>query len=115
MEEKYVALLTETSERSKSNTHQIEEMKSEMKDMKEDISAINDLATSMKLMAQETSYMRQDITAVKESQADMTQKILAVENESKTRKADWYDTVVKLIVTGVVGAVVGAVCGVIFG
>ena len=36
MEEKYIEIITETSERAKSNTHQIDEIKEQIKGIKED-------------------------------------------------------------------------------
>lgn len=68
-------LLIETSERAKSNTHQIEEIKEDIKEIKSDQKAIYEISTSVKLIAQSMTSMKEDIAEVKQGQCDLANKV----------------------------------------
>ena len=137
MEEKYVEIITETSERAKSNTHQIDEIKEQIKGIKEDNKVLNRLATSVELIAQDMNHFKNDISEIKEVQSDtqaaqnmirteiaevkteMKTELSEVRNERLIDKAKTYDDikgkVVALIITGVAAFVLGAIAPAIFG
>ena len=73
--ETIIKILTETAERAKSNTHQIEELKEEVKDLNKEQKAIYDIASSIKVMSSEMVNIRGDITAVKDSQELFAEKV----------------------------------------
>lgn len=75
MDEDDKTLLISTSERSKSNTHQIEEIKTDIKQIKEDQRAIFDLTTSVKIIAENVSNMKDDLKEVKHGQSDLSNKL----------------------------------------
>ena len=75
MTETQIKELTESTERSKSNTHQIEEMKIDIKDIKTENKALYELATSVKLIAQDMGSIKQDIAEVKNGQVDLAIKM----------------------------------------
>mgnify|MGYP000897550731 FL=1 len=77
-------LLIETSERAKSNTHQIEELKADMKEMKQDQKAIYELSTAVKLVAQNVGNIQHDVTEIKQGQKDLSNKVDNQINEIKT-------------------------------
>jgi len=77
-------LLIETSERAKSNTHQIEELKTDMKEMKQDQKAIYELSTAVKLVAQNVGNIQHDVTEIKQGQKDLSNKVDNQINEIKT-------------------------------
>ncbi len=68
-------LLIATSERSKSNTHQIDEIKADIKQIKDDQKAIYDLTTSVKVIAENVSNMKDDLKEVKQGQSDLSSKL----------------------------------------
>lgn len=137
MEEKYIEIITETSERAKSNTHQIDEIKEQIKGIKEDNKVLNRLATSVELIAQDMNHFKNDISEIKEVQSDtqaaqnmirteiaevkteMKTELSEVRNERLIDKAKTYDDikgkVVALIITGVAAFVLGAIAPAIFG
>lgn len=75
MDEDDKELLIQTSERSKSNTHQIEEIKDNIKEIKQDQKAIYDLTTSVKIIAENVSNMKDDIKEVKQGQSLLSDKL----------------------------------------
>jgi vacuolar-type H+-ATPase subunit H len=83
MDEKELVTLTEAVERGKSNSHQIEEIKEEIREIKSEQKAIYDIATSVKLIAQDMTTMKETINDVKEGQSKLEQKIDEVDNKSK--------------------------------
>ena len=75
MNEVQLIELTEISERGKSNTHQIDEIKEDIKEMKLENKALYELTTSVKLIAQDMSSIKQDITEVKCGQEKLSVKM----------------------------------------
>lgn len=130
MEEKYIELITETSERAKSNTHQIEEVKNDIRDIKEEYKIINRLATSIELLVQDMTHVKSDIVEIKDVQSvtqaslsemrsDMKTELSEVRNEDIVKKAKTYENiksiVIGLIVSGIAGFILGTVAPAIFG
>lgn len=106
MEEKYIEILTQTVERAKSNTHQIEEMKSDIKEIREEGKALNQLATSVELIAKDMTIFKDDVSSfkgdvaeIKIAQSEMKDEISDVKNEAMRRKASWFDGIGKFIIT----------------
>lgn len=71
MEDKDLVTLTETVERSKSNTHQIGEIKEEIKGMRDEQKAIYELTSSVKLIAQDMSSIKDSVDEVKQGQKSL--------------------------------------------
>jgi len=130
MEEKYIELITETSERAKSNTHQIEEVKNDIRDIKEEYKIINRLATSIELLVRDMTHVKSDIVEIKDVQSvtqaslsemrsDMKTELSEVRNEDIIKKAKTYENiksiVIGLIVSGIAGFILGTVAPAIFG
>lgn len=77
-------LLIATSERAKSNTNQIEEIKSDIKEIKQDQKAIYELSTAVKLVAQNVGSIQNDVTEIKQGQKDLSTKVDTQIKEIKT-------------------------------
>lgn len=118
MEEKYLEILTQTAERAKSNTHQIEEIKSDIKEIKEENKALNKMATSIELIAKDMTNMKEDISEMKTSQTEMKAEISEVKSEGMKRKAGMFDNIwmgiAKTIGVGILAFVLGALFPTIF-
>lgn len=100
MDEKYVLELAETTSRSKSNTHRIDELEKVIKE-------INSLALNVRELTIEIQHMRQDYQK-SEKQHDeevekLTNRLEAVENKPAKR----YEQVVTTIITCVVSTIAG--------
>jgi len=78
--------LTETSERGKSNTHQIEEVKAEIKDIRIENRALYELTSSVKLIAQDMGNIKDDISDVKNGQKELSEKVNKVTQEVENVK-----------------------------
>lgn len=137
MDEQYIKTLTETSERAKSNTHMIEDLKTELKEardelrgdireLKEENKALTKMATSIELMAQDFVHLKDDVGEMKTCQHEMNQKqtemkeeISEIKSVGEKTKAESYDKIKGMIVTaivsGVAAFVLGAICPAIFG
>ena len=70
-----VEKLTETCERSKSNTHQIDEIKNDIKEVKQDQKAIYELTSSVKIIANNLETIKTDISEVKQGQSCLADKM----------------------------------------
>jgi hypothetical protein len=103
MEDKELITLTEVVERTKSNTCQIEELKDEVKEIRNEQKAIYDIATSVKLIAQDMGAMKESLIEVKQGQKDLTykmdeqisdvkQKIEKVDSKSKVDFLEYFNT-----------------------
>lgn len=67
--------LQETTDRAKSNTRQIDEIKEEVREIKKEQKAIYDIASSVKIMSESMANIKEDVIAVKESQEQFSQKV----------------------------------------
>ena len=67
-------MLVESDQRSQSNTHQIEDIKLDIKQIKEDQKAIYDLTSSVKVIADNIINMKEDIKDIKNSQKESSEK-----------------------------------------
>ena len=116
--------LTEISERSKSNTHRIDELNIKVDKLTEQNTAIIELGTSVKLLNKELIHMREDtdknFTAVKEDVGELSDTVKQVQKdisevriEPSKKKAEALDKVRWLIVSGVISGVLGFVIGMI--
>ena len=116
--------LTEISERSKSNTHRIDELNVKVDKLTEQNTAIIELGTSVKLLNKELIHMREDtdknFTAVKEDVGELSNTVKQVQKdinevkiEPSKQKAETLDKVRWLIVSGAISGVLGFVIGMI--
>lgn len=116
--------LTEISERSKSNTHRIDELNVKVDKLTEQNTAIIELGTSVKLLNKELIHMREDtdknFTAVKEDVGELSDTVKQVQKdinevkiEPSKQKAETLDKVRWLIVSGAISGVLGFVIGMI--
>ena len=73
--------LAELDARCKSNTHQIDKLKSDISDIRSEQKAIYDINTNIQLMTQTMGIMRIDITDVKEDIGGVKEKVNILENK----------------------------------
>lgn len=118
MEEKYIEMLTQTAERSKSNSHQIEEVKFDIKEIKEEYKVLNKLATSIELIAKDMTNVKENISEMKSSQSEMREELSEVKSESIRRKASMFDSMWQKVATavgaGILAFILGTMCPTIF-
>lgn len=104
MDEKYISELIETTSRSKSNSHRIDELENIVKEN-------NSLAINVRELTIEIKHMREDYQKSETEHDKEVEKISsrleAVENKPVKR----YETVVTSIITCIVSTVVGLILG----
>ena len=103
MEEKDLIKLTEVDARSKSNSHQIDELKDEVKEIKKENKAIYELTSSVKLIVQDMATIKDTVNEVKDGQkiledkmdvqiSEVKQKIEKVDGKSKVDFLEYIKT-----------------------
>lgn len=116
--------LAEISERSKSNTHRIDELNVKVDKLTEQNTAIIELGTSVKLLNKELIHMREDtdknFATVKEDVGELSDTVKQVQKdinevkiEPSKQKAETLDKVRWLIVSGAISGILGFVIGMI--
>lgn len=101
MEENYVREITEIAERTKSNTHRLDNLETKVSQLDEKTDDIHTIATSMQLMSKDFGYMRDDITKIQTTQTEMQKEISDVKQTPIKTKASVYDKVIIGVCTAV--------------
>lgn len=108
MDEKFTDLavhLQEVDSRSKSNEHRIDAHEKEIHELREKQDAIYEIASSVKSIATDMTYMKEDVKEVKTGQDKLNQKVTELENkpanEAKRRMDKIGDKLLWLLIGGV--------------
>lgn len=105
--ENHLREMTETAERAKSNTHRIEEIEDDIKDLKEKNTALYEMSASIKNLSEGIVDIKSDVKVIKSEQGEMKTEITELKNTPIKSKARAFDTAWKFIVTAIGGAFVG--------
>ena len=110
MDEKYTDLAVHVQEidsRFKSNEHRITDNEKAINYLRNRQEAIYDLTSSVKSIAQDMSYIKEDVGEVKAKQTELNDKVTVLENrpanETKKRWDSIYDKLLWLFIAGVAG------------
>ena len=108
MDEKYTDLavhLESVDARCKSNEHRLNDHDAELKEIREKQDAIYDLTSSVKSIATDMTYIKEDVKEVKSGQAQLNEKVTILENkpanESKKRIDEIKDKLLWLFIGGI--------------
>lgn len=108
MEEKYTELavhLQEVDSRSRSNEHRLDDHEKEIKELRDKQDAIYELTSSVKSIATDMNYIKEDVKEVKTGQNELNKKVNELENkpanETKKRFDDIRDKLIWLLIGGV--------------
>lgn len=91
MNENYTDLavhLQEVDSRSRSNEHRINDHDNEIRELREKQDAIYDLTSSVKSIATDMTYIKEDVKEVKSGQDKLNEKVTILENKpaNETKK-----------------------------
>lgn len=110
MDEKYTDLAVHVQEidsRCKSNEHRINDTEKAIGELRNRQEAIYDLTSSVKSIAQDMSYIKEDVGEVKAKQTELNDKVTVLENrpatETKKRWDSISDKLLWLFIAGVSG------------
>ena len=108
MDEKFTDLavhLQEVDSRSKSNEHRSDAHEKEIHELRDKQDAIYEIASSVKSIATDMTYMKEDVKQVKTGQDKLNQKVTELENkpanEAKRRMDKIGDKLLWLLIGGV--------------
>lgn len=108
MTEQERIILIETEQRSKSNTHRLDAMEAEMREIKNDQKAIYKIATSVEVIAQRVSNIEDKVddtnnkvNAQAEAWQETERRLTETQNEPYKRTANNVNSVKVAIVTAV--------------
>lgn len=108
MEEKYTELavrLQEVDSRSRSNEHRLNDHEKEIHELRDKQDAIYELTSSVKSIATDMTYIKEDVKEVKTGQDKLNEKVTILENrpanETKKRFDDVKDKLIWLLIGGV--------------
>lgn len=108
MDEKYTDLavhLESVDARCKSNEHRLDNHDNEIKELREKQDTIYDLTSSVKSIATDMTYIKEDVKEVKSGQAQLNEKVTILENkpatEAKKRMDGIYEKLIWLVIGGI--------------
>ena len=111
MDEKYTDLavhLESVDARCKSNEHRLNDHDIELKELREKQDAIYDLTSSVKSIATDMTYIKEDVQEVKSGQAQLNEKVTILENKpAQETKKKWDSISEKLLWLLIGGITVG--------
>ena len=110
MDEKYTELavrVQEVDSRCKSNEHRINDTEKAIGELRNRQEAIYELTSSVKSIAQDMSYIKEDVGEVKTKQNELNDKVTTLENRpAQETKKKWDSISEKLLwlfISGIVG------------
>ena len=116
MDEKYTELavhLESVDARCKSNEHRIKDHDNDIKELREKQDAIYDLTSSVKSIATDMTYIKEDVQEVKSGQAQLNEKVTILENkpatEVKKRIDGIYEKLLWLVIGGIAAALLSTI------
>ena len=109
--ENHLKEITETSERSKSNSHRLDEMEGDIKSLKEENKTLYEMSASIKSMTDGIVSIKDDVKEIKSEQGEMKNEIQDLKNSPTKTKAQWVDNIGKLVITSIVTGIVAFLLG----
>lgn len=82
--------VTEMEARARSNTHRLDGFDKELKELESKQDAIYEIATSVKLLAQDMSNVKDTVNGIKKSQAEIQKELVEVKAMPHKAEADRY-------------------------
>lgn len=96
MNEEQLTMLVEVNERSKSNTHRIDEMEKEYK-------LLHEMNTSIQLIAQQNTTTKEDIEEMKKDISVVKEEVADVKSAPLKEEGEMYKNIKWLALSGALG------------
>ena len=109
--ENHLKELTEISERSKSNSHRLDEVEDDIKDLKEKNATLYEMSASIKNLSEGIIDIKTNVKEIKTEQGEMKNEIQDLKNSPAKSKAQWVDNIGKLVITSIITGIVAFVLG----
>ena len=109
--ENHLKEITEVSERSKSNSHRLDEVEDDIKSLKEENRTLYEMSASIKSMTDGIVSIKDDVKEIKSEQGEMKTEIQDLKNSPTKTESQQVDNigmlVIRSIVTGIVAFLLG--------
>lgn len=109
--ENYLTALTQVDERSKSNSHRLDEAEADIRDLKEKNNALYEINSNIRTLSEGILTVKNDIQEVRTEQGEMKSDIAELKNVPTRSKAKAFDTAWKFIVTAIATGLVSFILG----
>lgn len=109
--ENYLTALTQVDERSKSNSHRLDAVEEDIKDLKEKNNALYEINSNIRTLSEGILTVKNDIQEVRTEQGEMKSDIAELKNVPTQSKAKAFDTAWKFIVTAIATGLVSFILG----
>jgi predicted nucleic acid-binding Zn-ribbon protein len=109
--ENYLTALTQVDERSKSNSHRLDEAEADIRDLKEKNTALYEINSNIRTLSEGILTVKNDIQEVRTEQGEMKSDIAELKNVPTQSKAKAFDTAWKFIVTAIATGLVSFILG----
>lgn len=109
--EGYLTALTQVDERSKSNSHRLDEAEADIRDLKEKNTALIEMSASIKNLSEGIVDIKTDVKDIKVEQGALKNEVSDLKNAPDKVKARWFSDIGKLITTAIVTSVLAFVLG----
>lgn len=109
MNENYTELavhIQEVDSRSKSNEHRLDAHEDAIKEIREKQDAIYDLTSSVKSIATDMTYIKEDVKEVKSGQDKLNEKVTVLENRPANETKKKIDEITEKLLWLLIGGVV---------
>lgn len=109
--ENYLTALTQVDERSKSNSHRLDEAEADIRDLKEKNTALYEINSNIRTLSEGILTVKNDIQEVRTEQGEMKSDIAELKNVPTQSKAKAFDTAWKFIATAIATGLVSFILG----
>lgn len=109
--EGYLTAITQIDERSKSNSHRLDEVEEDIKSLKEENHTLYEMSASIKTLTDGVVSIKDDVREIKSEQGEMKSEIVELKNVPTQSKAKAFDTAWKFIVTAIATGIISFILG----
>lgn len=109
--ENYLTAITQIDERSKSNSHRLDEAEADIRDLKEKNNALYEINSNIRTLSEGILTVKNDIQEVRTEQGEMKSDIAELKNVPTQSKAKAFDTAWKFIVAAIATGLVSFILG----
>ena len=95
--EGYLRDITENAERSKSNSHRLDEVEGDIKALKDENKVLYEMSASIKTLSDGVIQVRTDVKDIKAEQGEMKSEIQEIKNTPEHKKSQIFDKVIAAV------------------
>lgn len=116
MDENYTNLavhIQEVDSRSRSNEHRLDDHDAELRELRDKQDAIYDLTSSVKSIATDMTYIKEDVKEVKSGQDKLNEKVTILENRPANETKKSIDGIKEKLIWLIIGGIAVGILSII--